>query len=50
MIEIESLTKLRAGRPVLESVSFRGAEAGVTVRGASVTLSSTERCGKRLNC
>jgi ABC-type polar amino acid transport system ATPase subunit len=31
MIEIESLTKLRAGRPVLESVSFRGAEAGVTV-------------------
>lgn len=31
MIEIESLTKLRAGRPVLDAVSLRGAEAAVTV-------------------
>ena len=31
MIEIESLTKLRAGKPVLDAVSLRGAEAGVTV-------------------
>ncbi|MFM7243630.1 MAG: amino acid ABC transporter ATP-binding protein [Planctomycetaceae bacterium] len=31
MIEIESLTKLRAGRPVLDAVSIRGAEAAVTV-------------------
>ncbi|MFM8734641.1 MAG: amino acid ABC transporter ATP-binding protein [Pirellulales bacterium] len=31
MIEVESLTKHRAGRPVLDAVSLRGAEGGVTV-------------------
>jgi len=31
MIEIESLTKLRADKPVLDAVSLRGVEAGVTV-------------------
>jgi len=31
MIEVESLTKHRDGRPVLDAVSLRGAEAGVTV-------------------
>ena len=31
MIEIDSLTKRRAGKPVLDGVSLRGAEAGVTV-------------------
>jgi polar amino acid transport system ATP-binding protein len=31
MIEIESLTKHRAGKPVLDAVTFRGAERGVTV-------------------
>jgi ABC-type polar amino acid transport system ATPase subunit len=31
MIEVESLTKHRAGKPVLDAVTFRGAERGVTV-------------------
>jgi ABC-type polar amino acid transport system ATPase subunit len=31
MIEVESLTKHRAGKPVLNAVTFRGAERGVTV-------------------
>jgi len=31
MIEIESLTKHRSGKPVLDRVSLRGAEGGVTV-------------------
>jgi ABC-type polar amino acid transport system ATPase subunit len=31
MIEVESLTKHRAGKPVLDGVSLRGAAAGVTV-------------------
>jgi ABC-type polar amino acid transport system ATPase subunit len=31
MIEVESLTKQRAGRPVLDAVTLSGAEAGVTV-------------------
>jgi ABC-type polar amino acid transport system ATPase subunit len=30
MIEVDSLTKQRSGRPVLDAVSLRGAEAGVT--------------------
>jgi ABC-type polar amino acid transport system ATPase subunit len=31
MIEVESLTKHRGGKPVLDAVSLHGAEAGVTV-------------------
>ena len=42
MIEVDSLTKQRSGRPVLEAVSLRGAEAGVTVLvGASGSGKST---------
>ena len=42
MIEVDSLTKRRAGRPVLDAVSLRGAEAGVTVLvGASGSGKST---------
>ncbi len=42
MIEVDSLTKQRSGRPVLDSVSLRGAEAGVTVLvGASGSGKST---------
>ena len=42
MIEVDSLTKQRAGRPVLDAVSLRGAEAGVTVLvGASGSGKST---------
>ena len=42
MIEVDSLTKQRAGRPVLDAVSLRGAEAGVTVLvGASGSGTST---------
>ncbi len=42
MIEIDSLTKRRAGKPVLDGVSLRGAEAGVTVLvGASGSGKST---------
>jgi len=42
MIEVDSLTKQRAGRPVLDAVSLRGTEAGVTVLvGASGSGKST---------
>ena len=42
MIEVDSLTKQRSGRPVLDAVSLRGAEAGVTVLvGASGSGKST---------
>ena len=42
MIEIDSLTKRREGRPVLDDVSLRGAEAAVTVLvGASGSGKST---------
>jgi ABC-type polar amino acid transport system ATPase subunit len=42
MIEVDSLTKRRAGKPVLDAVSLRGAEAGVTVLvGASGSGKST---------
>jgi len=42
MIEVESLTKRRAGQPVLDAVSLSGAEAGVTVVvGASGSGKST---------
>ena len=42
MIEVDSLTKHRAGKPVLDAVSLRGAEAGVTVLvGASGSGKST---------
>jgi ABC-type polar amino acid transport system ATPase subunit len=42
MIEVDSLTKQRSGRPVLDAVSLRGAEAAVTVLvGASGSGKST---------
>ncbi len=42
MIEVDSLTKRRAGKPVLDAVSLRGAKAGVTVLvGASGSGKST---------
>ena len=42
MIEVDSLTKRRAGKPVLDAVSLRGVEAGVTVLvGASGSGKST---------